>query len=159
MLTVLSQRSKLSTKPNISVKPDKSSEDRKIESLLLLERRKLISSGTDSKSIKLCHNKILVDNVIYGMVRDSSFVPSTNHSETPPPNVTENRNSCMRSQTTPYIKPNPPSSHPNSPCPLLSFNHNPKTIMSRPADYMITVFLLDYGMHEAWSTNYLYFNP
>ena len=88
-MLVLSQRSKLSTKPNISVKPDKSSEDRKIESLLL-EPRKLISSGTDSKSIKLRHNKILVDNVIYGMIRDSSFVSSTNHSETPPPNVTEN---------------------------------------------------------------------
>ena len=51
-----------------SVKPDKSSEDKKIESLFLLERRKLISCGTDSKSIKLYHNKILVDNVMCGMV-------------------------------------------------------------------------------------------
>lgn len=39
---------------------------RKIEGLLLKERWSLIRSGVNRKSIKLCKNKLLVDNKLFG---------------------------------------------------------------------------------------------
>lgn len=48
--SILADRARLS---NISIKPDLSPEDRKIESILLKQQRDLISSGTDRSQIKL----------------------------------------------------------------------------------------------------------
>ena len=47
-----------------------SHEERHIESLLLKERWHLIQKGTDHKTIKICSNKLLVDDQLgYQLIR------------------------------------------------------------------------------------------
>ena len=71
--SVLSNRKKLATTPGISIKPDLSPEDRKVESLLLKERRSLIHSGVDRKEIKIKGNTLLVNKEKHGHVINSTF--------------------------------------------------------------------------------------
>ena len=47
--SILSKYAKFANMPGISIKPDLSKDDRKVESILLMERRKLIQSGTTSQ--------------------------------------------------------------------------------------------------------------
>jgi len=58
--SILSKRSRLKDLPSIRIKPDMSKQERKVESLLLKERRQLINSGQDRKSIKIRFNTIYV---------------------------------------------------------------------------------------------------
>lgn len=71
---VLSGRRKLSTKPHITIKPDLSPEERKVEQLLLKERRTLIQSGAERNTIKIRGSSLYVKNQKYGEVRDDKFV-------------------------------------------------------------------------------------
>ena len=71
--SILSQRYKLSQSPGISIKPDLSQEERAIESLLLKERKALIVSGTERKSIRIRGSTLFVNKVKYGVVRDLVF--------------------------------------------------------------------------------------
>ena len=71
---ILLNRYKLSDHPGIRIKrPDLSRKERLIESILLKERRNLIDTGVDSKSIKLKGNSLFVNNLRFGFVTDSSF--------------------------------------------------------------------------------------
>lgn len=70
---VLANRSKLSEKPNISVKADMSPTERKSESILLRVRWDLITSGIARKSIKIRYSAIYVDGVKHGVVKDLNF--------------------------------------------------------------------------------------
>ena len=55
------------------IKPDLSPADRKIQSLLLTERRKLLDSGTDRSSIKIRKSSLYLNGKLYGSVVDSTF--------------------------------------------------------------------------------------
>ena len=72
--SVLSNRSKLSRMPNISIKAFMTPTERAIESILLRECRSLISNGTERKSIRIKGNCILVHNEPYGRVIDNIFL-------------------------------------------------------------------------------------
>ena len=71
--SILMQRNKLSSKPSNAIKPDKSPEERKVESLLLKERRSLIDAGVERSSIRIKGNSIFVNKHKYGVISDSSF--------------------------------------------------------------------------------------
>ena len=84
---VLSCKSSLSS--GIAIKPDMSAEERKIESILLKERRSLIDSGTESKHIKIRGNGLYINHKLYAAVQNSqlcllsaSLQPVTNVSNT-----------------------------------------------------------------------------
>ena len=49
-------------------------QERSIESILLIERRKLINSGTDKGSIKIRGNSLVLNKNKYGSVVDSEFI-------------------------------------------------------------------------------------
>ena len=59
--------------PGISIKRGMAPNERKIESLLLKERRFLIESGTDRRFIIIHDNILFVKKKKYGMILDSSF--------------------------------------------------------------------------------------
>ena len=66
VISILTNRTKLAT--GIFVKPDMSLQERKVEALILKERRSLINSGTDSKHIKIRGNSLFVRNNVFGSV-------------------------------------------------------------------------------------------
>ena len=65
---VLSKRHNVSS--SVSIKPDLSPANRKIEALLLKERWQLIESGVDRRSIKIRGSNIYVNNQLHGKVVD-----------------------------------------------------------------------------------------
>ena len=73
--SILSNRKKLvdSRHDQISIKPFMSPDERRAESLLLKERRSLISSGTNSKQIRIRNNRIYVRNILHGKVISGKF--------------------------------------------------------------------------------------
>lgn len=71
--SILSGRQKLSTSPKVRIKPDLTPDERKVEQLLLVERRSLIKSGKERRSIKLRGSSLFVDNQKYGEVRNNKF--------------------------------------------------------------------------------------
>ena len=72
--SILANRYKLSTNPGVSIKPDMTRQERSIESILLIERRKLINSGTDKGSINIRGNSLVLNKNKYGSVVDSEFI-------------------------------------------------------------------------------------
>jgi hypothetical protein len=78
---VMSNRKKLSDIPGISIKPQMSTHELKIESILLKERRSLLNSGTQSKQIKMntAKGELLVNNTLHGRVnrQTNTFVYTT----------------------------------------------------------------------------------
>lgn len=84
---IMSNRKNLVSMPGISIKPHMSSHERKVESVLLKERRLLINSGSSRSDIKITpskgelhlSNKILgkVDFSSYDFVRTSVLSPQT----------------------------------------------------------------------------------
>ena len=71
--TILSGRRKLSVRPGVIIKPDLSLEERKVEQLLLKERRSLIQRGVPHGAIKLCGSSLFVDNKEHGEVQNNQF--------------------------------------------------------------------------------------
>ena len=69
---ILSNRSKL-TKSKVYIKPYMTPSERNSESILLKERKSLISSGANPKDIKVKSNKLLLNGSVYGSVQGSSF--------------------------------------------------------------------------------------
>ncbi len=69
---ILSNRSKL-TKSKVYIKPYMTPSERNSESILLKERKSLISSGANPKDIKVKRNKLLLNGSVYGSVQGSSF--------------------------------------------------------------------------------------
>lgn len=66
--SILMLRYKLSSRPGIGVKPDMSLEERKVESLLLKERRRFIDHGIERSAIKIRGNSIFVNKNKTGSV-------------------------------------------------------------------------------------------
>ena len=73
VVSVLSNRHKLSSFPGIRLKPDLSPEERKRESLLLKERWELINNGISKTTIKIRGNNLYVSSKKYGSVRNCEF--------------------------------------------------------------------------------------
>ena len=57
----------------LSIKQDRSREDRVRDAILLKERWRLMGTGTDKKKIKIRNSKIFVSGVLHGEVVDSTF--------------------------------------------------------------------------------------
>ena len=72
--TVLVNRVHLSQTPHISIKPDLSPVERKVESILLKERRNLILSGTPRHHIKIRKDSLFINDREYGRVVDFTFL-------------------------------------------------------------------------------------
>ena len=72
--SILSSRAKLAERPGISIKPDMTKEEKKIESMLQ-ECRKLIQSGTTSSLSKLRGISLNVNNKKVGSVRNLKYAP------------------------------------------------------------------------------------
>ena len=85
VISILSSRAKLAERPGISIKPDMTKEERKIKSMLLQDRRKLIQSGTTSSLIKLRGTSLYVNNKKVGSIRDLKYVPVRNKEATTEP--------------------------------------------------------------------------
>ena len=60
----------------VSIKPDRSTTERKIEAILLKERWKLIQLGMDRRSIRLRNSAIYVNGRLHGRVTGSVFMPT-----------------------------------------------------------------------------------
>ena len=71
-------------KQTISIKPNLSPPERKIRVTLLHERWKLINSGIDRSSIKLCNTSIFVKGRLYGKVINVIFSLSPTLSDSGP---------------------------------------------------------------------------
>jgi len=69
--TILANKKYLSTP--LTIKPDLSSQEKKVESALLKERWSLIQNGHNRKQIKLSHNRIFVNGHLYGEVTNGEF--------------------------------------------------------------------------------------
>ena len=72
---ILSNKRMLVNSPSISVRPDLSSSEKVALSLLLKECRSLITSGVDSRHIKIKQNCLYSQGHLHGKVVDGSFVP------------------------------------------------------------------------------------
>ena len=72
---VLSNRQSLTS--GISIKPDLTLQEHKIENALLKERRRLIDSGTERKFIRIRGNSLYLNNKLHGVVQDSEFCLAT----------------------------------------------------------------------------------
>ena len=70
--SILSKRGSLN-KP-ISIKPDLSLEDRRLEAILLKERWSLIQSGTNRRNIKIRNKCLFVTNKLYCQVKGSELI-------------------------------------------------------------------------------------
>lgn len=66
-------RKNLAVRPDIRIKPDLSAEERKKESLLLMERRSLIDAGVERKDIRMSGNSIYVKKKKYGSIEHGKF--------------------------------------------------------------------------------------
>ena len=73
--TVFANRYKIpkSESPNISIKPFMSRAERNQESTLLKERRALIESGVDRKTIKIRGNSIFINKIKVGSANETNF--------------------------------------------------------------------------------------
>lgn len=111
---ILSQRSKLSNFPSISIKADLTRSERAIESLLLKERRSLITSGIDRKLIKIRGNSIFVNNKRHGKATESTFDLCTSSENTSAPIITSNHaNPASTPSSSPTNGSNPVSTPPS----------------------------------------------
>ena len=75
VISVLANRLHLSHSsqyPHLSIKPDLTPEARKVESILLKQRRELITSGTNPRDIKIRRDTLLINSRKHGVVVDST---------------------------------------------------------------------------------------
>ena len=91
--SILANRRKLSQHRHISIKPQMSPDERKIESLLLRERRSLILQGTDRKMIKIRNNRIYINKQLHGQVSTNEFIATNASTMLPHADTTTRSNS------------------------------------------------------------------
>jgi len=82
------------------IKPDLTSEERKIESILLHERWNIIQKGIDRKTIKLRNRQILVNNRLHGKVTDFKFIKFSTNSPNASATSTSTTPDSMEHQTS-----------------------------------------------------------
>ena len=104
--SILSRHCSLSS--SVSIKPDLSPSDRKVDSLLLQERHKLINSGVGRKSIRLRGSSSFVNGQLHGKVLESvltlSPIPGA---PAPHPSVCPDESSLQLSACPNELVPNP----------------------------------------------------
>ena len=92
--SILAQRRKLKDSPGITIKPDLSLTDRRIDSILLKERWNLMQSGISRDQIRIKGNTIFVCNAKHGTVVNFEFKQSkdnpSNESVSASQNQTDN---------------------------------------------------------------------
>ena len=93
---ILSKKGSL-TSSQISIKPDMSPDERKVENALLKERRSLINNGIERKYIKIRGNSLYVHNKLYGQFQNSEFCRSQYN---PPLNLDCPSDAASSSQAT-----------------------------------------------------------
>lgn len=71
--SILANRRKLCSNPNVSIKPDMTHEERAIKSTLLRERRQLINEGIERSNINIRGNVLFVNKKKYGSVVNAEF--------------------------------------------------------------------------------------
>ena len=59
--------------PTVTVKPDRSLSERKVDKILMSERWKLIKAGSNRRSIRIRNSSIYLNGRLYGKVVDSTF--------------------------------------------------------------------------------------
>ena len=73
VLSILANRSKLASTPEVSIKPHQSPKERATESTLLRQRWTLMQSGVEKSLIKIRGDFIYVNNKKYGKANESEF--------------------------------------------------------------------------------------
>ena len=68
--TLVLNSNKKSLSSGISIKPDLTVDERKIENILLKERRRLIDNGTERKHIRIRGNCLYLNNKLHGSVKN-----------------------------------------------------------------------------------------
>ena len=68
--TLVLNSNKKSLSSGISIKPDLTIDERKIENILLKERRRLIDNGTERKHIRIRGNCLYLNNKLHGAVKN-----------------------------------------------------------------------------------------
>ena len=142
---VLSNKQRLASSPGISLRPDLSPTQMAIHSLLVKERRNLLSQGHNAKDIKIKESSLYLCGSLYGEVINGSFVcspdtlapnpsppsdtsPSSHDSSTPPPASSSTIDSSTNNPSTRpprSLSPAPSSSLSTSPSPLSDQNPPP----------------------------------
>ena len=116
--SILSKKKHLPT--SIYIKPDMNPDLRKLEKILLKERRALINSGVERKDIKMSLHtaSIYVSNLLYGRIVSSTFQRQDGSIPVP----------ATSSSALPVSTPNPPTYVPfNEP---VSDSHHPSSVPS-----------------------------
>ena len=114
VVNILSNQKKLSSHRGVSIKPLLSPNERQTESILLKERRNLITSGVPSKQIKLAKSSLYVSGQVHGRVINGSYVRS--HTDTQPapsqPQASTGTSTPRQSPSNPFSL---PQSNPSDP--------------------------------------------
>ena len=71
---ILSNKRSLSSSSGVYIRPDLTPAQKFNLNILLKERRSLLSSGYQSRDIKISNNSIFIQNSLYGKVVNKSFV-------------------------------------------------------------------------------------
>lgn len=103
---VLRNKSKLADSPNISIRPDFSPSQKTARSLLLRERRTLMTTGNNAGDIKIRGNRIFLRDSLNGEVNNSSFVRAITPGDSDTSNTTD---SAAVSSTLPPSHVSPPA--------------------------------------------------
>ncbi|XP_019859975.1 PREDICTED: SET domain-containing protein 3-like [Amphimedon queenslandica] len=114
---VLRNKSKLADSPNISIRPDLSPSQKTARSLLLRERRTLMTSGNNAGDIKIRGNKIFLRDSLYGEVNNNSFVRALAPGDSDTSNTTDSAtvsSTLPPSRVSPPVTPSPPTVTPPS---------------------------------------------
>ena len=150
VVAILASRARLSQFPRVSIKPDLSVAERRVESILLRERRNLIASGTLKSQIKLRKESLFVNNREYGKVVNSSFLLCPLVSDFIPDAPTGNASSkSNQSNIQPGILLHSKSSSTSPSDTSASTTDLAPLPLPLMSDYNTLVFILVYGTHEA----------
>ena len=98
---ILSNTRQLSSSPGITVRRDLSSADREVRSILLKVCRSLLSSGANSRDVKIRATGLYVHNILHGKVVNKSFVRVNSPTDHLPTSLTDSATSVSSCPTFP----------------------------------------------------------
>ncbi len=106
--SILSNRRALAKLENIAIQPDLNFRDRKILSILLKERKKLIEDGVERKYINIRGTTISVQGILFGTTDGNIFTyaqDQTRDNSPPPQEELTSESAVTPSQTQPPPQP------------------------------------------------------
>ena len=98
---ILSNVRRLSSSPGISIRHDLSSSDREVRSILLKERRSLLSSGVKPQDVRISASRLFLRRSLHGEVVNKSFVRVT--SSTVPSSTSSSTTNSAPLLSTPVL--------------------------------------------------------